>query len=207
MPEKELLISSNSAFTGTNDARLLLPATSFIRLKNSSLQIQNCVIEKNSVDGDLSEEKIFIMENSTVSFEDCEIYGNFSSSGTGIISRGSFLIFKNSGLTLQGRTYVCGISAIKSGLSLNGGHFSSIAQTAVNFSLDGGSLELKKSDCKVISHLGRIIESSGAHLKLRENSYTGEFDSEKSSLVPVWKDETSLLLEDRDNKITGFNIN
>ena len=72
------------------------------------------------------------------------------------------------------------------------------------FSVTGGIFELNGCDCKVISHLGRIVEATGVNLKLAENTYKGEFDRKTKGVSPIWKDDTSLVLEDKNNTAEGF---
>ena len=104
----------------------------------------------------------------------------------------------------QATAYACDISSTKSKIFFTKSHASSIADTAVNFSVKASSFDLKSSDCRVISHLGRIVEASESNLRLNGNKYTGDFDREQRNVEPVWKDEKSLLLEDKNNLASGF---
>ena len=204
LPKGMSLISSNCSFTGMGDARFILPPSAFILVQDASLEMQNCVVQKDSENGAVSDSRFFVFERGAASFEDCEILGNFGSSGTVISADSSAVSFRNSGLTVQSRTYACGFSGNNSKLTLSDSHFASVSDTAVNFSVKGGSFELKSCDCTVISHLGRILESNGAHLRLVSNSYTGDFDRETKGVSPVWKDEKTLVLEEKNNTSKGF---
>ena len=204
LPKGESIISSNCSFTGISDARFVLSPSSYILVQDASVEMQNFVIQKNLENASQSEQRFFVFERAAASFEDCEILGNFAQSGTALSVEASIVTFKKSGLTTQSTVYACGISSNNSRISLLESHFASISDTAVNFSVKGGSLELKSSDCKVISNLGRIVEATGANLKLISNKYTGDFEREVRGVSPIWKDEKSLIIEDKNNTSEGF---
>ena len=204
LPKGMSLISSNCSFTGMNDASFVLQPSSFIVVKNASLEIQNCLVQKDIEKSKDSDQRMFVVDKSAVSFEDCEILGNFASSGTALSSDASIVTFKNSGLTVQSSVYACAISGVNSKINLADSHVSSVSDTAVNFSLKGGTFTLNSCDCKVISHLGRILEAGGSNLRLAGNNYAADFDREAKGIKPVWVDEKCLFLEDRDNISMGF---
>lgn len=204
LPEGVSVISSNCSFTGMADARFVIPPSGRILVRDASLEMRNCVIEKETAPGSRSDQLLLVAERAAVCFEDCEILGSFDSSGTAVSAEASLVSLRNSGLTVRGAVYACGISGVSSRVILSGSHFASISDTAVNFSMRGGSFELDSCGCRVISHLGRILESTGANLRLVSNTYTGEFDGGAKGAQAVWLDEKSLVLEDRNNITQGF---
>lgn len=204
LPEGETVISSNSSFTGLSGAKLLFCSSSFITVNGASLEIQNCVLEKQKYNEKDSAGRFFVLENSAVNFEDCEFLSIFDDSGTAFTGMKSVLRFTNSGLTVQGTGYSCGISAIDSKIVLKKSRFAAVSDTAVNFSLSGGSFEISDSECMVISRLGRIIEASGVNLKLSDNVFRGDFSKKTRGVKPVWYDEKSLVLDDTNNVTEGF---
>ena len=204
LPAGIALITSNCSFTGMSDAKFVLPPSSYISVQDASLEMQNCVIQKELNSSSDSDQRLFVFDKSAAIFEDCELSSNFSSSGTAISSTASIVTLKNSGVTVQASTYACPISGMNSRFSITDSHFASIADTAVNFSVKGGSFELINSACKVISHLGRILEASGVNLKLNANKFIGEFDREQKNSNYIWKDSKSLVIEDRNNTSEGF---
>ncbi len=204
LPKGGSVISSNCSFTGMRDASFVLEPSSYIVVHDASLEVQNCVLQKEIYGNRKSDQRLLVIEKSAASFEDCEIVADFDSSGTALSSDSSIVTFKNSGLTIRGASYACAISALNSKISMSESHVASIAETAVNFSVRGGTFDLKSSDCRVISHLGRIVEASGTNLRLNGNKFTGDFDKENSSLVAIWRDEKAMLLEDKNNRTEGF---
>lgn len=204
LPEGESVILSNCSFTGTVDARFLCKSASFITVKNSNVTIQNCVLEKSAESPSLSSEKFFVLDESAVLIENSEVLAQFSDSGTAFTLASSMLSFRNSGLTVQSPVYACGISGITSTLTFYASHSASISDTAVNFSLMNSRFDLRKSNCSVIAHMGRIIEASNTNLRLVDNKFSADFDHEAKGIKPVWKDGSSMIIEDKNNFIEGF---
>ncbi|WP_407428324.1 hypothetical protein [Treponema sp.] len=205
LPKGECIISSNCSFTAVDEnTQFVFSPSTFITVRSASFDIHNCVLEKQLPRSVSSDSRFFILENSVANFEGCELMVNFDYSGTAFTSHASVINFINSGLTVQSVNYACGISGVDSKLLLKNSHFASLAETAVNFSVSGGMFEMNSSECKVSAHLGRIIESTGTNLRLNGNWYRGDFDKKKKGVSPVWKDENSLVVEDKNNISEGF---
>ncbi|MBQ9908664.1 MAG: hypothetical protein IJM48_02580 [Treponema sp.] len=76
LPKGMSVISSNCSFTGMADARFVLEPSSYILVKDSSLEVQNCVLQKEIGDSKKSDQRLLVLERAAASFEDCEILGN-----------------------------------------------------------------------------------------------------------------------------------
>lgn len=200
----DTVISSNCAFSGRKDASIIVHPEGCIVIQNSSLSAKNVVFQKNRESSSLSNSSFFRVENSTVSFDGCEIVGIFGDNGTGLFAVNSVLELENSGLTVQSDSYTCAASCVDSKLLAKGCRVSAVSQTAVDFSVSGGQFELRDSSCRVTAHLGRIAELVGTNARITGNAYTGEFDGRLRSVAPVWSDKDTLLLEDKDNSFEGF---
>ncbi len=193
-------ILSNCSFTGINDGRIVIPADSHIKIKDSSAEFQNCIIEKLAPEiGEQNDEKIFELDNAATSFEDCEIFGTFNSNGVGFSAKNSLISVEDSRVTINSRTYACVFSADASQIFAKKGSFNSIAQTAIIFSLSGGILESTDSNCKLISHLGRIAELNSVLVKFNDNGFYAHFDKKIRGATLIWKDSETMILEDKNN--------
>ncbi|MCH5289214.1 MAG: chitobiase/beta-hexosaminidase C-terminal domain-containing protein [Treponema sp.] len=206
LPATGIEITSNCAFVSLKNARFVLPPAGSIVLRTASLSAQGCVFEKSYDPRALGGNgAFFTLENAAVSFDACEIVGVFGASGTLFNASSSVLDFTDTGLTVQGDMYACGVSSTDSKVTGRSSRFAAVAQTAVNFSVQGGLFELRESECKVVSHLGRIAELTGTNARITDTSYLGEFDNKVSAILPIWQDEKTLMLENRDNTAAGFN--
>ena len=206
VPISETVISSNCEFVSLKDARFVVPPTGSITLQTASLSAKNCVFEKEGTDATvMANSRFFKLENAAISFDSCEIVGVFGENGTAFNAVSSVLDFVRTGLTVQSEEYACGVSSADSKVTGKDSRFVAIAQTAVNFSVQGGLFELRSSECKVVSHLGRVAELSSTNARITGSNYMGEFDNKVSSVLPIWKDEKTLMLEYTGNTATGFN--
>ena len=206
LPLSETVISSNCEFISVKDARFVIPPTASLTLQTASLSAKNCVFEKEAGDESIPSNGMFFkLENAAVSFTGCEIVGVFGQNGTAFNASSSVLDFISTGITVQSDSYACGVSSSDSKVTGRDSHFTAIAQTAVNFSVQGGLFELRSSDCKVVSHLGRIAELTRTNARITGTSYTGEFDNKVSAILPIWQDEKTLMLENSGNTTAGFN--
>lgn len=200
----DTVISSNCAFTGRKDASIIVPPGGSISVQNSSLAARNVVFQKAKESSSASNSIFFRIDNSTVTFDSCEIVGIFGDNGTGLNASNSVVELSGSGLTVQSDLYACAASCVDSKLLLHGCRVSAVSQTSVNFSVTGGQFELRDSSCRVTAHLGRIAELVGSNARITGNTYTGEFDGRLRASSPVWSDRDTLLIEDKENFSEGF---
>ena len=206
LPVSETSITSNCAFVSLKDARFILPPKGSLALRGASLSAKNCIFEKEVSDDTVpSNGAFFKLENAAVSFDGCEIVGVFGDNGTVFNASSSVLDFVDTGLTVQSDVYACGVSSVDSKVTGKDSRFAAVAQTAVNFSVQGGLFELRSSECKVVSHLGRVAELTRTNARITGSQYVGEFDNKVSAILPIWQDEKTLMLENSDNTEKGFN--
>lgn len=206
LPAAGIEIASNCAFVSVKDARFVIPPAGSVVLRTASLSARGCVFEKACDGGTIGASNAFFeLENAAVSFDGCEIVGVFGANGTLFNASSSVLDFTDTGLVVQGDVYACGISSTDSKVTGKSSRFTAVAQTAVNFSVQGGLFELRSSECKVVSHLGRIAELTRTNARITGSSYVGEFDNKVSAILPIWQDEKTLMIENRDNTAAGFN--
>ena len=215
-PAGENVISSNCAFepyevpgaekaASESSVRFVLPSDASLVVRSASMMAEGCTFEKAlSAEGKKSSASFFKLENAVLNLSDCEIVGVFDATGTIFSATSSVLDFQNTGVTLQGASYACVVSASESKVTAKKSRFTAIAKTAVDFSVSGGLFELRDSSCKVISHLGRIAELTKTNARYTGNELVGELDSASKKVSAIWKDTDSLILEEESNQVTGF---
>ncbi len=203
--QKDVLLNSNITLKSFNNGRLVLSPNSYICINDASVELEGLTVERENYSGRSSSAgQMFIVENAVLTVNNCEIVGIFDDSGSVFTSSGSVISVENSGITVKADNYACCVSAIDSQLNVLNSRFSAVAYTAVNFSISGGTSEIKSSSCKVVSHLGRVAELTKSNIKLSLNSFSGEFDKKIKGLNPIWKDDDTLVLENSNNTIIGF---
>lgn len=202
MPPKRIVLPANCKISGSDGACLVFaPETSF-DLRVSSLEIENCAITKTSTDRKEAK-SLFSLENAILSLDNCEIVALFEDSGSVIQSASSIVLFKNTDLVSQARSYSSLISASDTRISVFNCRVSAVAKTAVAFSLHGGHFELRSSSCKTVGSMGRIAELFGCGCRMTDNSFVGEISLSRASQA-VWTDPSVKIFENSNNKTQGF---
>lgn len=204
LPSGETVISSNCLFKAQENTQINLPSDGNLVIRNAGVEAEGLFFRKNRESGAQSSSKFIVLENATVSFKSSEFAGIFEENGIGFDCRNSVVEFENSGVTVQSDSYVCALSGLDSKISVKNSRFSSVSQTAVNFSLNGGQFDLTGSSCRLTAHLGRVAELCGVNAALTKNTYLGDFDKKIRGVVPVWSDRDSKILEDSENVTDGF---
>lgn len=210
----ETVIASSCRLIGDN-SRIIIPQDGYITVQGASVEAENCVFEKDVDDKknglyvtDKEHElfqKMFMLEKSTCTFKNCELIGVFSFDGILINATDSELNLSDCGLTVQGDTYTCAVSAKNTKVTAEKQRVTCSAVTTVCFSIHGGSLSLTKSTCKVIGHLGRIVELIESNGTVTGNICTAEIDSKAQDVTAIWKDVDTVLTAS-DNDISGFSL-
>lgn len=204
IPDGVWEIGSNCAFTGNAQSRIVVEADGKIAVNGSSIVFSNCFLLKKSFPGQKETGLLIELNDSAVSFNDSLIICDYVSGGAALSLEKSTASFVDSSMLVKGNTYACCVTGIGAQLESAGSHFTSIADSAVNFSLDSCSLHLKNNNCRISSRIGHIIESKESNLKLFENSFKASFESRSLDCTPVYKDRKTLVIEDYGNKEEGF---
>lgn len=206
----ETLIKSNCAFTGTGSkkSKITFAPDSFLTVQDASISFANVVIEKSFpfYEAEDSDSRMISLENAACDFDSCLIYGNFSDNGILINSSSSALNFASSSVSGKSSSYVCLVSALKSEVNAQKSSFSAVSESTSVFSLSTSSLSLESSFAKIACHLGRIIESEKSNLKMNKNEFQATFDEKKPNQTAIFKDEKTLVLEDKENEISIKNV-
>ena len=207
---ESITINSNCQLYGTTaGSGLLFTSGAGITVASAEVEIKNCVLElQDSSSKEASKnQSLLSVAKGRLSLEDCEIFGDYVSSGTLLSATDAELSLINSGITLRSGEYGAIVSSLRSTVTVEGGQYTVIAPTAVVFSLSAGELTLSHAQCKVFGNLGRVAELTGVRYTLTNNKFYGIFENKNLStaqLVPVWSDGRSRLLKDSGNIVSGF---
>ena len=205
VPSGSAVIQNNCVIEGTDNAALLFPPEASFMLQTVSMSIKNCIVSRKPAEMEKEKQNVhmFVLQNSVADFDSCEIIGTFGSSGTVISGSSSVVYVKNTSIISQAEIYSAAVSFDNSRVSIQKSRISAIAPTSVAFSLRGGHLEVRSSDCKVIGNMGRIAELLGAECFFSGNTFTGELDG-KAHSDAIWKDSKVKTLEETGNTVIGF---
>ncbi len=204
VPDEKIVINSNCSLKGTQDARLTLgPKTNF-DIRNSSFSFSDVLITFDEQDFSRGTANVFNVERGVLFFSNVELNCLFGKNGTAINSDNSVINIENSGVTTSASVYSCVISAVQSKLNIKKSRISSVADTAVNFSAQGGLFDLKDSECKVTASLGRIAELFDTYSTIVGNVFSGDLKNRSGNGVAIYADKKNHSLEYSDNSEAGF---
>lgn len=203
VPEGENLISSDCSLSFSKGSKFIFGETSTLLIRNAGFEGKNIIFEKTSSSSSQNS-VLFNLENATIHLVDSEIASSFEQNGNLFVAVNSVLNFENTVLSCVAQNYVCAVNASNSKIFTNNSQISSVADTAINLSLNEGSFESKSSSFKVVSRLGRIAELSAVKISLEDNSFNGEFGKKLRGIEAIWKDKNCIIEKDENNLISGF---
>lgn len=204
VPDGRIVIDSNCAVQGSGDARLVLAPGTVFDIRNSSLSFSDVLISFK--EENLSKESacVFNVERGVLFFGNVELNCLFGKNGTVVNSDNSVINIENSGITSSASVYSCVISAVQSKLNIKKSRIASVADTAVNFSAQGGLFELKDSECKVTASLGRVAELFDTYSTVLNNIFTGDLKNSSGNGRAVYMDKKNHSVEYMNNSEAGF---
>lgn len=209
---KSVTISSHCEIQGTdsNSGLIFSPGTTLF-VDAGRIAIKNCILEGQKFDSSSKiahkNHSLLSVVNGNLSLVQCEVIGDYSSTGTIISATDGVLSIVDSGITLLAGEYGAMISSLRSSIAVDGGRYTVIAPTAVIFSLSAGQLNLSEAECRVYGNLGRVAELTGVGYSLTNNTFDGIFENKTIStaqLVPVWSDNRSRMIQNSGNIVSGF---
>ena len=205
MPEGETVIASNCTIRGEGDARLVFGTGSFLTVRSASLALLDIIVRRNDTGAKGKINNALIrLEHSVLVSENCEIGAVFAENGSVISADTSVVTINGCGITASAERYSSCISAVGSKLKIIDSRISTIAQTAVNFSVQDGEFELRSSSCRVTGSYGRAVELFGGKSKITGNSFAADLRHSGASLDAVYTDAKTISLEYGGNTESGY---
>ena len=201
-PEGKTLFASNCEITGFDNARLIFPENSSVAVRNSSFVLKNCLLDHKGFSRTKS--TFFELDHSVLDFYNCELVSSFFNSGTIFNSNKSVVVINDCGITIKSKNYASVISSLDSKISVDKSRFSSISNTSVVFSLQGGIFDVSNSECKIFGNLGRIAELFDTQSSLCDNVFSAELTNPKGVSNPIYKDSKNVTVKESGNIVIGF---
>lgn len=204
LPKGNTLITTNCQISGDEHSKLIVPLNSSLVVRNSSLTLKNCLIEHAGFGGKTSTECVFNVVYGVLDFTDCEILVPFARSGNFIKAEKSVVNFNHTGATVTSRSYASVVASVDSKIFVRDSIISSISETSVLFSVQGGLFELGGSNCKISGTIGRIAELFDSQSVIRNNLFQAEISRPAGSIKSVYMDSNNISIEFANNQESGF---
>lgn len=202
LPDRKIFVKQNFEINGKLDAKLLFAKNTVFEIKNSSLEINNILIDSKKQNSDKT--NLFLLNNSVLSVKNSELIMERAKNATLINAVKSVIDLKSSGFTVSANDYASVISAQDSKLTCEDSRFTTVASTNVNISVKKTKTDIHNCKMKVSGLYGRAAEFFASNAEVYSNEIRAEFLQKKNNNVALWKDENSSLVEKRPNSIEGF---
>ena len=206
MPRGETALLFNCILDGQSNAELVfLPGSSLV-VRSASLEVNNCIIRRTDSDtvAAAAHSSLIKLEHSVLTLNNCEVAISFMRNGTIVNADASAIAIADSGLTAISQNYASCIAAVNTKIKVTNSRISSVSQTAVNFSMQGGELELRSSFCRVSCSYGRNVELFGAQGRIVDNIFDADLKSSTKISNAIYTDEKNILLEYAGNTMQGY---
>ena len=199
----ELLFYKDSVLTGTGETRLILDSEADIVVRDCSLYVKGCSIEKNvPYSGSVFQKNLVRISGGSFSAENSEFFCSFDGSGTGITIDNGSLSLVSCGLTMKASSYSALVSSAISVMTLKNVRGVSTAKTAVGISAAGGTVIMDNAQLTVNGSFGRGAEFTNLSWSMVDCSFVSK--NAISATTAVWTDSKSIKIEETDNSYSGF---
>ncbi|MBR5965970.1 MAG: chitobiase/beta-hexosaminidase C-terminal domain-containing protein [Treponema sp.] len=204
----EVSINNNVEFCGIDEAHIVVPANSALAVKNAGLYSQNIFWEKvepPSVTKKLRAvakalTNLFIFEHSAATFKNCQAVARFSGDGRVFNCSSSTLSLDSTGVTSEAQGYSCVLASTgNSKIIVKNSRLLCIADTAVDLSLNGGSLDFDNNFAQITGRMGRPAEFIDCSVRLVNNKFTADTQNKTADYKSVYTAGKTAFTEDKGN--------
>ncbi|MCR4939365.1 MAG: hypothetical protein K5930_04560 [Treponemataceae bacterium] len=199
----ELLFYKDCSISGTGETRLAFESDSDIVVRDSSLYLNGCSLEKTvPYTGSVFQKNLVRISGGSFFAENCELFCSFDGSGTGITIDNGSLSLVSCGLTMKATSYTALLSSAVSDITLKNVRGVSSAKTAVGISASGGEINMDNVQLTVNGAFGRGAEFTALKWSMTNSSFTSR--NAISATTAVWTDSKSVEMLENNNNYNGF---
>lgn len=215
----QLTVKTECELLGTGGTRLEFAKECGFLLDGANLTITNCIIEQtngSSVTTEIDnktvtkeqifQQDLFTINNGNLFLNGCEVVAVLGLNGTVVKGQNSLVQIMDSSITAQTKKYSALITGVNCSIDIHNSTFVSIAPTAVCFTINLGTADIKNSTCTLIGNMGRVGEFSRCDLQLTDNNFIHNVDSSITldKTYAIWIDGRTRLLQEKNNTCSGF---
>ena len=211
LPSGEISVASNVELLGTDEAKIRMPENCAIVMKNAGFFAQNLIFEK-ALNKSQSEKKrgaaaaltnMFIIENSAVTMNNCELIANFAGDGMVFNLSTSALSLNKSVIVNNSQNYSSVVSALSSKIGISDSRFLCISDVGVAFSVNGGFFEMSNAFVELSARMSRIAEFIDALVLLEKNVFSVGGSSRKKEDELLYKAGNTRFKKNTGNIFQG----
>ncbi|MBS7260274.1 MAG: chitobiase/beta-hexosaminidase C-terminal domain-containing protein [Treponema sp.] len=203
MPEGKTDMDINCDIKGTENAVIEFPANSYLVVRNSTLQLSNVRITKNSSSARSGTAALIKLENSVLSIDNSEIVYSGNRNATFVDGVNSVIRIADSAATVTAQVYSSFVSSLNTRLTIRNSRIAIVGDTSVAVSSRDSKATCENSSFRVTGILGRIAEFFNTEGYLNNNAFSADLKRGTGSVQPVFCDENSKITE-VSNRVQGF---
>ena len=193
----------NCDIKGTENAVIEFPANSYLVVRNSTLQLSNVRITKNSSSARSGTAALIKLENSVLSIDNSEIVYSGNRNATFVDGVNSVIRIADSAATVTAQVYSSFVSSLNTRLTIRNSRIAIVGDTSVAVSSRDSKATCENSSFRVTGTLGRIAEFFNTEGYLNNNAFRADLKRGTGSVQPVFCDENSKITE-VSNRVQGF---
>lgn len=202
---RDAAIYQDCQIVGLSEARIVFPEDAGVRMSACSVEIRNCLLERDSPDSESKQGRPLLSAScATLVLDGSEIVTAASAGVSAIHADASVVSLQGAIVTSRSDFYTCALTAVSSRLSVRDSRIIAMAPTAVCLSASGNAIDMSGSACTVIGNIGRVMELTGVRASMKGNTFVGQLKS-SAELHAVWRDSGTVVLLDQANEERGFN--
>lgn len=202
-PNEKIIVDSNCTIDGKGSARILVGPHTTFDVRNSSVTL-NDVLVTLAEHNDSESSSLFNLQRGVLYLNNSEISCLFGKNGTIINSDSSVVNIENSGLTSTASVYSSVVNAVQSKIMVKKSRITAVADTAVNFSSQGGLFELSDSVCKVTGSIARTAELFDTYSSINGNSFSASLKNGALGRKAVYFEGKKSSVTYERNSESGF---
>ena len=211
LPSGEISVASNVELLGTGEAKIRMPENCAIVMKNAGLFAQNIIFEKSLKSSPSKKMRgaaaaltnMFIIENSAVTMNNCELLANFAGDGTVFNLSSSALSLNKSVIVNNSQNYSSAVCSLSSKIGISDSRFLCISDIGVAFSVNGGFFELSNTFVEMSARMSRIAELIDTLASLDNNIFSVGNSSRKAKDELLYKTGNTRFKKNAGNIFQG----
>ena len=187
--EEPIVLEDNSCIiVSKTSSRISVNSPSFFKLKNSKVNIQNCIIEQNylSKNNDFTQVNLFELDKSSLELKNCELVSVSNLSSSVFLLQDSSLKIEASGVSLQTSDYGSLYNAINSNIQCNSVRNSLTCDVATLITINSGKCNLYDSNFQVNGSSVKFYELFGVDYSMKNNTFLYKNLSKNMFLTDVF---------------------
>ncbi|MGP1587654.1 MAG: hypothetical protein ACTTHG_04860 [Treponemataceae bacterium] len=195
-------ITQDCKIISENGSRISFMENVFFDCINSTVSIENCILEQNytKTGEDFEQVNFFKLKNSNLILKDCEIISVINQAGAVFVADRSDLKIEKCGISLQSENYGAICNTLNSSVKIKDSRLTVVSDTAVAFTMNAGKFDLSSSFVQIDGKTSKFYELFHVKYIVNQNKFFYKNKSQNMFVTDVFSEKLSY----EDNLIKFF---